>query len=435
MRQLAFFILFYTVFNSTAQDARSVVAELNAINGSIENKPANSDSAAAISHRAMNVFLADKTGYLSGSRDLSYYTNYATFNSTEGRITVNHNFQQRSTGIDHPIKTLFTAGLDMVLASTYTKGFLDNRFENQLGVSIGYKRTGNARTGFSNDRQKHSMDALRLVLLQSLITAIEKKETEFKQTIAAIDASSAAGKISEPLKDDVQKDFYTGLIAEYQYKFASLQAELLNKTGNFKKISSGWTSITAYLPLVFPKYTTAGSLTANFVNRHPYAASLSLEHTRLWESARSGRLFLTGSGRILFNNAKLGYGLSKLGFNEYKTLGGTNNQPGADAGNDNLYIGTYQTFITASLSARAVYFPADSHVGISLLAEQNFGTYQLLNLKLAVPVVLINSQKTPALTIECFILFLDCSNRLVSNDLPKTQLGLSLGIPFSRLMF
>src|SRR5947208_16389789 len=116
MRQLLSFIFFYTVFGSTAQDVVSLIAELNAINTNINSKAGNGDSAAAISHRAMNVFMADKTGYLSGSRDLSYYTNYTAFNSAEGRVTVNHNFQQTISGIDDPIKTLFSSRLDMVLA-------------------------------------------------------------------------------------------------------------------------------------------------------------------------------------------------------------------------------------------------------------------------------------------------------------------------------
>ena len=73
MRQLLSLIFFYAVFGSSAQDAVSLIAKLKAINTNINSKAANSDSAAAISHRAMNVFMADKTGYLSGSRDLSYY--------------------------------------------------------------------------------------------------------------------------------------------------------------------------------------------------------------------------------------------------------------------------------------------------------------------------------------------------------------------------
>jgi len=71
-----------------------------------------------------------------------------------------------------------------------------------------------------------------------------------------------------------------------------------------------------------------------------------------------------------------------------------------------------------------------------VLAEQCFGKYNWLNIKLAIPVVLINSKKTPAVNIECYVLFLNCSNQTITaSDPGKIQLGLSLGIPFSRLMF
>ena len=320
----------------------------------------------------------------------------------------------------------------MVLASNYTKGFLDNRFENQLGVSLHYKWLGNTKTRF-RDGQKQSMDALRLALLQSLITEIEKKDADFTHLLSVMDASKLIGQTPASAKAIAQKNFYDDLIADYEEKFAYQQAALLTRSGNFKTIRTSWTSITANLPLLFPKYNTTSSYTTNFISRHPYAASVVLEHTRLWESSHGGRLFLTGSVRMLFNNAKLSYDLHKLSFSEYKTLGGTDNQVGLE--NDKLYIGAYKTFITPCITARAVYYPVNSHVGVSLLAEQSFGSYQLLNLRLAIPIVLINSQKTPAVTIECFILFLDCTHRRENNNVGKTQSGLSVGIPFSRLMF
>jgi len=158
-----------------------------------------------------------------------------------------------------------------------------------------------------------------------------------------------------------------------------------------------------------------------------------LGHTCMWESAKTGRLFFTLDGNLLFDNAKLNYGLNKLNFSEYKNLGGTDTLHKADPGNNKLYIGSYKTFITPSLTIRLVYFPPDSHVGISFLTEKKFNDYNLLNCRLGIPIVLINSKRTPAVNIECYALFFDLTNKMSAMD--KTSMGLSIGIPFSRLMY
>ena len=99
MRYLLLTASFYlTSLIVQAQTGAAIIAELQSINQSVTNKPCGADSTAAISHRAMNIFLADKTGYLSASRDLSFYTNYAAFSTAEGKFTVNHNFQQATSG-------------------------------------------------------------------------------------------------------------------------------------------------------------------------------------------------------------------------------------------------------------------------------------------------------------------------------------------------
>ncbi|MEO5591859.1 MAG: hypothetical protein ABIR15_18240, partial [Chitinophagaceae bacterium] len=84
-------------------------------------------------------------------------------------------------------------------------------------------------------------------------------------------------------------------------------------------------------------------------------------------------------------------------------------------------------------TARMVYFSSGSHVGISFLAEKSFSDYNLLNFKAGIPIVLINSKKTPAVTIECYALFLDITNK--AGTASKTSIGLGIGIPFSRLMY
>lgn len=431
------FYFFYISQSVYAQSAQSIIAELQSINHAVANKPCNADSATAISNRAMNIFLAAKTGYLSANTDLSYYTNYVTFNSAEGKLTVNHNFQN-TDGTDEPIRTLLSVGLDVTLANNYAKSFLDKRFENELGATINYKWLGKVKTRFADcsnmqGHQKQSMDALRAAMLAQLQKEILQKEADFNLSLASIDSSAVPGQDINAAKKIMQQNFYADLKTTYEEKFASGQADLLIKTSNFKSIATHWTSVTAYVPVYFPTYTTTPSFNTSFSNKHSYPLSILIGHTRMWEGPTFGRLFITLNGMLLLNNSKLSYGMSKLNYSEYKSLGGTDVQNTIDPGNNKIYIGQYKNFITPSLSARVVYFPANSHVGISALAEKSFNDYDLLNCKLGIPVVLINSKKTPALNLEFYVLLIDLTHNI--SGLSRTSAGLSLGIPLSRLMF
>jgi len=118
-------------------------------------------------------------------------------------------------------------------------------------------------------------------------------------------------------------------------------------------------------------------------------------------------------------------------------MGGRDTLHLAELESDKAYIGNYETYITPSLKGRLVYFPPDSHVGVSFLLEQNFGSYNLLNGRLGIPVVLINSKKLPAANFEFYVLFFDMSNKIVSSKKygNTTSIGLHIGIPFSRLIY
>jgi hypothetical protein len=97
-----------------AQNGDKIVSKLKSVNDSLSVKSCNSDDAAAISNRAMNIFLSDKTGYVNAKSDLSLFTNYVTFNTSESKLTVYHNFQ-KATGSDDPIKKLFGIGLSVTI--------------------------------------------------------------------------------------------------------------------------------------------------------------------------------------------------------------------------------------------------------------------------------------------------------------------------------
>jgi hypothetical protein len=429
MPRLCFVVLFFLMASFCAgQNTDSIAAEIKMINKAV----ASQTTGAVMSNRAMNIFLADKTGYVGGSDDLSFFTNYVTFNSTDGIFTVNHNFQ-KPKGIDEPLKTLFSLGFKANVNSIGA-GFLDKHFDDELGLTLNYKWLGKVKTQASVYQQQ-SMHALRAGLVHSLELAIEQEIADFKTALNRVEAADINGANIDSAKALVKQKFYADIKEKYRVLFATQQAELLTKTAHFKTISFGYTSFTACLPIFSPTFTVAYAISAAFVQKHSYPVQLILAHTRLWEGSHWGRLFLTLGGSLLLNNSKLSYGVDKINPATYKAMGGTDTLTLAQK--EKAYLGLYQTFITPAVKGRIVYYPTNSHVGFSLMAEQHIGKDNLLNARVGVPIVLINSKKTPAATFECYVSFFDMGH--VVNNLQgrgkRTTVGIAAGIPFSRLMY
>jgi hypothetical protein len=426
-----------------AQKGDSIISRLQSINHAVTSKTCSSDDAAAISNRAMNIFLSDKTGYVNAKSDLSLFTNYVTFNTSESRLTVNHNFQE-ATGADDPIKNLFSIGLSINIPNNYASAFLDYRHETGFGIIAGYKWLGKVKTRFTDctvnqnkASQKQTMDALRTGMVNDLATDIKNKEADLRISLKAIDTESVQGLNSDSVKSIIERNFYEELKESSDEKFATLQAETLTKTNSFKLITTHWTAIQCYVPVVFSKYSVASSVSEAFQSEKSYPFELTLNHTRLWESSTKGRFFATFGGGILLNNSKFSYSLDKINYADYKTMGGTDTQHDAELKNDKAYFGDYDNFITPSLQCRMVYFPVEYHLGISILVQQNFGSYNFLNTRIGIPVVLINSKKTPAVTFEFYVSLTDLTSKadLAKEPVNKAMAGLSVGIPLSRLMY
>jgi hypothetical protein len=445
-------LLTLTSLSSKAQHAAGIISELKLINTKVAMNQftrtgaeckAATDTSPLISKRAMNIFLADKTGYLAEHGDLSYYTNYVTLNSS-GVLTVNHN-NQKAKGIDEPIESLFGVGAKANIANAFNSTFVDKKFENELGLTLTQTWLGKVRTRHNacknvkeDVNQKQAMDALRAGMLHLLEIEINEREEDFKKAIAAIDSTNEVpGQGMQAPKSLLEQSFYEELKEEYEKKFAMLQAERLTKTKNFKLITTHWTSLMAYLPLAYPKYNIAPSLTLPIFEEHPYPFELTLSHTRLWESSTAGRLFVTISGKLLGHNTAQSFELDKTTVAGYKNLGGTDTLRLALLKNDEVYIGDYKTFINPVLTGRVVYFTSESHIGLSVLLEKNFGGYNLVNGRLGIPLVLINSRKTPALNIEFQLALFDMTREINSTKKygNNTSVGVGIGIPLSRLMY
>ncbi|HMH22289.1 MAG TPA: hypothetical protein VK563_10955 [Puia sp.] len=442
---------------SRGQTPDSLIHELKAINRVVVNAVCSTGRGDLVSNRAMNIFLSEKVGYyLSSSDNLTLYKNSVVANAAEGTLAIYHNLNQ-ATGIDDRLRSFLSIGAKANVADAFAANYAGRQYSNQFGLLVKQTWIGKARTSFNPcanspagnltgntpDRpavgasQKLIMDALRAGILHSLETEINTRSAEFERSLDAMDAADVPGQSLEAAKTIARQKFNTDLRQEYEYKFALLQSEALSKGFNYKVVAVNWTSISLYLPVITENFETAASLATPLGTRHAYPLHANITHTWLWETSQSGRFFLSIAGDAFLNNSKDGYGLYKTSFADYKSLGGADTVHAASFRSNVFYIGDYKSFITPALKGQFVYFPPDSHIGISFLLEQHFGTYKALNGVLGVPIVLINKKAIPAVDFEFQVRFFDLSNKIGSgNGLPgKTSVGLSVGIPFSKIAY
>ena len=371
---------------AAAQSPDSLILQLTAIHA------ATTKSSFPISERAMNIYLSNKIGYyLSDPNDLTLYKNSVLVDAATGQVAVNHSLYQPK-GLDQRVKTFTTIGVKAnVKDVSYTRlGFL----AKQTWITRGH-------ISYTTPAQKTTMDALTAGILQTLSKEIRAKAAAF-----------------ETSDSTVQQQFNADLRDEYNYTFAHEQSQMLAKRLDYRLITLDWTSLSIYIPLITENIHVAPTPASPFTTHHGYPIQLDLSHTRLWESVPAGRFYLTITGSLYLNNARDGYQLDTTGAKGY-------------------YLGDYGNFLTPTVKAGLAWFPPTSHVGFSLHAEQNFGPYHALNGSIGVPILLINKKAEPACNFEFLVRFPDLANTLPSSrGLPgRTAVGLTVGVPFSKIAF
>jgi hypothetical protein len=278
------------------------------------------------------------------------------------------------------------------------------------------------------------MDAQRAVLLHSLQTEVERKAADYERALDSIKQTEIPGQNMATAKNKLRHDFYAALRLEFLQKFSEAQSNLLVQTNNFKLITDNWTTFGVYLPVIPQKFQISADLNADVAKRHNYPFEVFLTHTRFYEKPRFGRVFFTLNAKGFINNSVQSGTLYYADVNGQAVDNGT----GTVALNQgNRFIGNYRNFFTPVVSGKLVYIPGNSHVGISYRIEKNFGSYHAFNSILGIPIVLIDKKGVPAINFECQLLFSDMSNSINKTQLPgnKTAIGLTVGIPFSKIVY
>jgi hypothetical protein len=418
-----------------AQTPAKIIAELKAINNKVVNMPCYTGKGMLISNKAMNIFLSNKvSSYLSDDGDLSLYKNYVTLNAVGGSIAINHNFHQ-PVDSDDWVRSFVIIGARANVANAYAARFSNKYFNNRLGFMLQKTWMGKPVTYYNQcSSQKLTMDAQRAAIMYSLETEINKKAIDFEHVLDSIKPADIRGQDLKAARKELRQDFYTSLRLEYLQKFSEEQSDVLVRTNNYNLVIDNWTSIGIYIPIIRQKFEVSTNLSANVKQRYNYPLELLLTHTRFWESTKYGRVFFTLSAKAFLNNSV------QSGAMYYVNVSGPAIINGANAlslNDGDRYIGNYKNYVTPVAAGKLVYIPPDSHVGISFRIEKNFGTYHALNAILGIPMVLIDKKGVPAINFEAQLLFSDINSSIKGGRLPynKTDIGLTVGIPFSKIVY
>jgi hypothetical protein len=385
----------------------------------------------------MNIFLSDRIGYyMSSYKDLSLYKNNITFSSADGIFAINHNFFQ-AKGLDESVRDFFLVGVKANAANAFATTFSNKNFTNELGITIKKSWISKPVTSINNCFEKNLMDINREQQLIVLYQDIKKKETDFNSSLAAVKKENMPDSFFLKAKEERTNNFYTGLQQEYEWKFAEQQYRELALTQHFKTITLHWTNISAYLPVLAQRFIYAESFVAAVENKRSYPFELSVNHSRFWETKKNGRFLLTLDATVFLNNSAKIPSRETFTYHEYKNNGGTDTLLLAQQNINSIFIGNFKNFITPSIQFKVVYFPHESHIGISSSIEQNFGDYKAFNFSVGIPVVIIDKTTAPAANFEFRINCFDISHKVYPGRKFKDNVSVSVtvGVPFSKIIF
>jgi hypothetical protein len=364
-----------------------------------------------INNRAKNIFLSEAAGYyLSRPDDLTLYKNSVIADAASGNVSIYHNMRQAPGG-DEQVRSFLAVGVQADVANAFASAYNGRHYENRFGALIKETWIGKP-SETATAQQRRAMAALVKGIRYSLQRELSARKEAFELSLADWD-----GTDQDSAKQIAREKFLNDLALDSAFEYAHRQAEALARTFNYGVISFHWTSVSAYIPLVTTNFLVAPTPSDVYGTHHAYPAHVNLTHTRLWEGSHFGRLFLTLAGDVSLNNSRDAWLLDKR----------------ADSG----YSGNFRQFVTPAVRLQAVWLPTDSHVGLSFLLQQHFGDFDALNAIIGVPVVLIDKHAEPAINFEFQVRFFDLSNRVATRaGMPgKTSIGMTMGVPFSKIGF
>ncbi|WP_462265880.1 hypothetical protein [Mucilaginibacter sp.] len=318
----------------------------------------------------------------------------------------------------------FQGGLSLNLK--YTKFFRGS-------ISFGDKKftfTQTQTPGLSMN-QKDSMNIAREYIIGTLKKSMEDDS-------AAVIKSLGYSMLLKPAeKAAIIKMKFAELSYGYKESLAKQEASVLIESKLTKASHFSWVSVNLNVPFTPTSYSNSEAFSTVFADKSSYPYSFNITYNNVWEN-KLGRFFFMIKPGILKNNSVLSKQLSKLSYQEYKNLGGTDTAKAIQLSTTDVYIEKYNAFITPSIKLQAVYFPKFSdQVGVDLQLEKNMGSYHTLNGVIGIPFRLAGAESDKAITFEVQLQMPDLRNEITPDKKfwDKAIIGVTVGLPFGSSIY
>jgi hypothetical protein len=411
---------------SISQSADSIISHLEKNHQNIQQLAC--ETGQLLTHRAMNLFVADRIGYyLADHENLTFTKNNVTLNTASGIFTMSHSLFE-PTGSDEPVKTFNAIGLKANVFDAFRAVGNGTSFNNELGFTFKHFWLSKPQITLNNCQEKQILDAKRAIILKNLSQQIIQNEQELQKNIE---------NLSDFEKKELQKDFYKSIKEEYSRKFAELQHRALFDSLRFKKLRIHWTNFNLYIPVMLQRFNYAQDLETDFSIKKSYPAELSISHTRFLETQNATKWYFNFRAGFNLNNSINSQLIRYSSVEAYKSLGGKKSSYLIDKELDRIIIGNVENFVSPQLKAQLVFFPPENHFGLSVSLAQNFGKFRALNGTLGIPVVLIDKQSEALSNFEIQIHYSDITNTINTGRSLKDNIsiGLTWGQPIGRRVY
>ena len=438
MKVLLLTIFIFLSVNLTAQDFSDTRHYLD----STERRTYRTETM-LVSYRGLDAFFARKIAYyLSSSKDVSLFDNYAILTPGDDKVFYGHNWAFHT--LQGRLKSLFTVGANLNYANSFG-AIVDNGKFQGTDASINLKFTKFNLGKITFDKhfvqtqleslapgrgaQKRAMDTIRRVALAKIKIKMVKDSID----LANISSNILDNAIRNP---DLSGDF-GDLSDAYKKEFEMEEAKALEKSGSHNKTHTSWWYTSLTVPLGKNKYTIASDIGSTFNDAEVFPLKFEAGYNRVTENSKSTFFWNAGLSAYQTNSVLL-ESMDKLSFSEYKFRGGVDTLKLLQLKPDDVYIGYYNKFWGAGINAQIVYFPSSQQkIGISLFAEQLFGINNSFNGRIGIPIKQKGKGEDNIINFELQGKFFDLGGKIQPHKavFEKFSLGLTVGLAFSSIKY
>lgn len=437
--KVSFLTMFiFLSFNLTAQDFSDARHYLD----SAERRTYRTDNM-LVSYKGLDAFFARKIAYyLSGSKDVSLFENYAILTPGDDKVFYGHNWTFHTP--QGRLNSLLTLGANLNYANSFGAIVDNGKFQGtDASINLKFTKFNLGKIKFDKHfvqtqleslvtrkgAQKRAMDTVRRVALAKIKIKMVRDSTD----LANIRNNILDNVIRNP---DLSSDF-SDLNDGYKKDFETEEAKALEKSNSHNKTYTSWWYASLTVPLGKNEYIIASDIASAFNDAEVFPLKFEAGYNRVTENSKSTFFWNVGVSAYQTNSVLL-ESMDKLSFSEYKFRGGVDTLKLLQLKPDDVYIGDYNKFWGAGVNAQIVYFPSSQQkIGISLYAEQLFGINNSFNGRIGIPIKQKGKGEDNIINFELQGKFFDLGGKIQPHKavFEKFSLGLTVGLPFGSVKY